>query len=74
MKVKSAICALFASAVLSCLAQTASAAPGALEGQAFAMKSDGPKTASIGDQKLAFGYWICDPSWNPGDCYWLPGD
>jgi hypothetical protein len=38
------------------------------------LKSEGPGTASTANQKLAFGYWICDPNWNPSDCYWLPGD
>jgi hypothetical protein len=74
MKVKSALLALLASSMLSCFAQSASAAPNALEAQPFAMKSDGPKSASVADQTLAFGYWICDPSWDPSDCYWLPGD
>jgi len=74
MNVKSAFFALVASTTLSCFVQSASAAPISLEGQSFALNSDGPITASTADQKLAFGYWICDPSWNPSDCYWLPGD
>ncbi|MBN3767800.1 hypothetical protein G3O01_43830 [Burkholderia sp. Ac-20365] len=74
MNVKSACFALVASTMLSCFAQSASAAPTSLEGQSFALKSEGPGTASTANQKLAFGYWICDPNWNPSDCYWLPGD
>lgn len=74
MKVKSVFFALLASSMLSCFAQSAFAAPAALDAQPFQMTSEVTQRAAANDQKLAFGYWICWPGMAEEDCYWLPGD